>query len=303
MGVIIKKINKIEYFNSTIKIIKLEEQNNRHEFINLLKIRLENFFNDKLQIELLEESFIILFCKTLQYYPEIKLEILDKFLKLFGQNNNIYLKVFENINNGKTKEKEKEAQEIKKKIIKLSTDKLELSALIDLIKKLNEEQRIDYFNNIDKSAIVIENDFFDYKKTSLNLELLMKLVEKKLIPQSMYLDKTVDNLNDIYNVLSNYDEVLPKFEKSILNDDEEIQNKYSERFKLFKLIKGDEFDSDTEFTKIKDRLKEAIQNIEKAHEISDELSSYYKRTDSYIVEIDKINNIYNDYSIHENNQR
>ena len=271
--------------------------------MNVLIIRLENFFNDKLQIELLEESFIILFCKTLQYYPEIKLEILDKFLKLFGQNNNIYLKVFENINNGKTKEKEKEAQEIKKKIIKLSTDNLELPALIDVIKKLNEEQRIDYFNNIDKSAIVIENDFFDYKKTSLNLELLMKLVEKKLIPQSMYLDKTVDNLNDIYNVLSNYDEVLPKFEKSILNDDEEIQNKYSERFKLFKLIKGDEFDSDTEFTKIKDRLKEAIQNIEKAHEISGQLSHYYKRTDSYIVEIDKINNIYNDYSIHENNQR
>ena len=300
LGVIIKKINKIEYFNSTIKIIKLEEQNNRHEFINLLKIRLENFFNDKLQIELLEESFIILFCKTLQYYPEIKLEILDKFLKLFGQNNNIYLKVFENINNGKTKEEEKEAQEIKKKIIKLSTDNLELPALIDLIKKLNEKQRIDYFNNIDKSAIVIENDFFDNKKTTLNLELLMKLVEKKLIPQSMYLDKTVDNLNDIYNILSNYDEVLPKFEKSILNDDEEIQNKYSERFKLFKLIKGDEFDSDTEFTKIKDRLKEAIQNIEKAHEISGQLSHYYKRTDSYMVEIDKINNIYNDYSIHEN---
>jgi len=82
---------------------------------------------------------------------------------------------------------------------------------------------------------------------------------------------------------------------TILNDDKEIQKIFSERFKLFKLIKEEEeFDPELEFTKIIEKYNTVKEYMEKAKNISYELSFYFK--EELKEEISKINDIYIDYS-------
>ena len=98
---------------------------------------------------------------------------------------------------------------------------------IDLIKKLDEKQKIDYFNNLN-SFVINSDDFFE-KETSQNLELLTEFVheinsplessekeenneesqngennlKRQLIPESLYLKNSKELLNKIYNNLIN----------------------------------------------------------------------------------------------------
>ena len=91
LNVIISKIIGIEDFNSIIKIIKINQEKNREEYINLL-IQRYSIFPDE---ALTEESLINLLEKVLEYTPQNKLKILEEFLPRFGQKNKIYLNVFE----------------------------------------------------------------------------------------------------------------------------------------------------------------------------------------------------------------
>jgi hypothetical protein len=81
--VIIGKITAIEDFNSIIKLIKLEDENNKHDYITLLIQRYNNFFEEEIKDELKEESFIHFFGKIIEYYPDIKLKQLEDFLPKF----------------------------------------------------------------------------------------------------------------------------------------------------------------------------------------------------------------------------
>lgn len=87
-----------------IKIIKLKEENNRIEYINLLSQLYDKFNNE----ELTEESFLNFFGKILEYNPEIKLKKMEDFLPKFNQNYNIYLLILKTF----------KADEIKKEILK-----------------------------------------------------------------------------------------------------------------------------------------------------------------------------------------
>ena len=180
LNVIISKIVGIEDFNSIIKIIKINQEKNREEYINLL-IQRYSIFPDE---ALTEDSLINLLEKVIEYTPQNKLKILEEFLPRFGQKNKIYLKIFE---------KFKADDGIKEQIAVLSVNKLNLSVLIDLVKNLeDEEQKKDYFNNLGLNIITYE-DFLGVEASD-NLKLLMELMKKKLIPESIYLDKNKDIL-------------------------------------------------------------------------------------------------------------
>ena len=145
--------------------------------------------------------------------------------------------------------------------------------------------------------IIKYEDFLELEETE-NLKLLIKFMENKLIPESIYLDRNKDVLNTIYERLTSYDETKSKYLETIINENEEIQKKFSKRFELFKLIKEDSFDSESEFNKIKDKYLQVKQNIEKAKQISILLSFYYKET--LKEDIANISNIFTDYSNSDN---
>lgn len=240
LNVIIEKIVEIEDFNSIIKIIKINLKNNKKIYINLLSERYSKFPNENLTAN----SFINFIKKVLEYYPKIKLEILEKNLPRFGQKYKIYLKLFEIF---------KEDDEIKGKIAILSVNNLDLSMFIDLIKSMKDEEvKKDYFNNL--SLNIIGYDDFLKLEGSYNLKLLMELMNNNLIPDSIYLDKNKKILQIIYDKLTTYDETNSKYIDTILNEAEEIEKIYSERFELFKLIKNDKYDSKSEFDKIKKKI-------------------------------------------------
>ena len=284
LSVIIAKIIGIEAFNTIIKIIKINQEKNREEYINLLIQRYSIFADEALT----EESLINLLERVIEYNPKIKLKILEELLPRFGQKNTVYLKIFETF---------KSDNGIKEQIAVLSVKNLELSVLIDLIKNLkDEEQKKDYFNNL--SLNIITYDDFLELESSVNLKLLKELMKKKLIPESIYLDKNKDILQTIYEKLTTFDETKSKYLDTIINEKEEIAKIYSERFELFQLIKDDEYDSESEYNKVKDKYLEVKKEIEKAYQISNLLNLYY--TETLNEEIDKINNIYNEYSIIEN---
>ena len=337
LTVIIKKINKLENFNSIIKIIELKKEKNIDEYINLM-IKRYSKFNEE---ELTEESFINFLRKVKEYSPkniylieelkdnnipvpdiaEQKLlpskaekvnNFLEEFLPKFQQKYTIYLQILEefeekeddlknikdNIKN-KYDIEEKEGIKIKsirEQVANLSIENLELSYIIELIKGFKKkEQKKAYFENI-SMRVISYDDFFEFEPSD-NLKLLMELIKNKLIPESTYLDKNKAVLDTIYEKLANYNEKRSKYLEIINNEKDEIQKIYSTRFELFK-IKDDKFDSKSEFNKIKDRYLQVKQDIEKAYQISLLLSLYYK--DTYKEDIDKINNIYKDYSNKEN---
>jgi len=254
LKVIIKKINTIENFNFIIKIIKIKKENNRIEYINLLSQSYNKFNNE----ELTEESFINFFGKILEYNPEIKLKKMEEFLPKFNQNYNIYLSILKTF----------EADEIKKEIVKtiavLSIKNLEFPALFKLIESLDENQKSDYFNNLEEN-IIRENDFFD-SNASDNLNLLIELMENELIPESNYLEKNKNVLQIIYEKMTTYDDTNAKYYDTIISK-KEI---FSKRFELFKLIQEDKnkFKSELEFNKIREEYLEVEKDIKEAYRMS-----------------------------------
>ena len=286
LNVLIKKIDKIEDFNSIIKLTELKKEKNKKEYINLLINRYSEFKEE----ELTEESFINLLGKVIEYSNEKKLDLLKDFLPKFNQNNKIYLKILEKFNENE------EINEIIATIAFSSSKNLELNTLVDLIKNIKVEQKKEYFDNL-KENIIDYKDFLKSEDTK-NIKLLTELMKNKLIPDSDYLEKNKDILNSIFEKLTNYDEKKEIYLETILNEKEEIQKIYIKRFELFKLTKGDKFDSELQFNTIKDKYMEVKEYIEKAYNISYLLSLYYKET--LKDEISKINIINNDYSNKEN---
>ena len=213
------------------------------------------------------------------------MEIINDCLILFRNNYTIYLKIIE---------KYKDDHEIQKQISKSSNENFEnIEILIKLIKNIKEEdQKKEYFNNL-KERVITYDEFFK-KEDSENLKLLTELMEKNLIPESIYLDKSKDVLNTIYDKLSIYDERKFIYLNTLLNEKEETQNIYEKRFYLFRLVKDDKFNQKVEFKKIIDKYMEIKEYIEKAHNISYQLSFYYK--EKLKQDIEKINSIYSDYS-------
>ena len=277
---IIDKIEQIEDFICVINIIILKEEINKNAYIDLIIKKYDDFKEEKLT----EESFINLIKKIIEYNPEKKLNQLEHFLPKFKQKYNIYLQILEVF---------KEDDEIKREISILSIKHLELPNLIDLIKKLNEEQKKFYFDNLDKNIITYE-DFLEIE-ISKNLRLLTEFMKNKLIPESIYLENNKDVLEKIYDKLIVYDEKREIYIKLIKNEKE-----YSRRFILFKLIKGDEFKPELEFAKMKKNYLDFENDLNNAKQISVLLNKYYNNTEIYKKEINKIDNIYKNYTEEKN---
>ena len=83
------------------------------------------------------ESFINFIKKVLEYNPKIKHKILEKHLPRFGQQNKIYLKLFEIFETN---------DEIKEQIAVLSVNNLDLSILIELIKNMKLNLKFQYYH-------------------------------------------------------------------------------------------------------------------------------------------------------------
>ena len=181
----------------------------------------------------------------------------------------------------------KSRRENEKKIKKENKQKENETNFRDKKKKLirYEEKR--------KGKPIRYEDFIN-KEETYNIQILTEIMNNKLIPESSYLDENKEQLIIIFEKLSTFDEKKKIYLDTILNEEEEIQKIFSERFKLFKLIKEeDKFDSKSEFLKIKEKYYKVKDYIEKAHKISLLLSLYFKET--LKEEINKIRKIYIDY--------
>ena len=73
---------------------------------------------------------------------------------------------------------------IKELIATSSVDNLDLYTLLDLIKNIKEEQKKEYFDNLQNNIIDYEKDFLKIEDTK-NLKLLMELFKNNLIPESI----------------------------------------------------------------------------------------------------------------------
>ena len=293
--VIINKVNSIQDFICIIKLTKIKKKQNKNEYINLLIKRYEEFD----EIDLTDESFLLLLGKVNDYNQNKRLELIKDCLPRFKQNN-IYLQILEIYNTDNN---------IKQLIAISSIENLDLYTLIDLIKNIKEEQKKEYFNNLanpnnplspkdlQKQNIIDYEDFLKIEETK-NLKLLTELMKNGLIPGGIYLDKSKNSLNDIYEKLSTYDELKSIYLDTIINEKEEIRKIFIKRFEIFKLVKGNEFDPELEFNKIIDKYFKAKEYIEKAYRISYLLSFFYSET--YKEAINWINNIYSDYSNNDN---
>ena len=129
---------------------------------------------------------------------------------------------------------------------------------------MDENQKSDYFNNLEEN-IISENDFFD-SNASDNLNLLIELMENELIPESNYLEKNKNVLQIIYEKMTTYNETNAKYYDTIISK-KEI---FSKRFELFKLIQEDKnkFKSELEFNKIREEYLEVEKDIKEAYRMS-----------------------------------
>ncbi len=279
LDIIIEKIEEIKDFISIIKLIKLNEEKNKIYFIELLVKRYSNFKDD----ELTDESFMNFLEKALEYKYTLSniLNLLENNLPRFKQNYIIYIQILVKYKH----------EEIRKLIATSSYKNLELKNFVELIRNIKEEElKKDFFNNISEN-IITKEDFLQ-KENTKNLSLLTELMKNKLIPDSIYLDDNTNILDIIYYNLSNFIEKKQIYLDTILNENEEIQNIYAERFQLFKLAQKD-LDSKQKFNEIKQKYMQDKEDIEKAKKISFLLDLYYKNT--FKEEIDKIKTIYKDY--------
>ena len=124
--VIINKVNSIQDFICIIKLTKIKKKQNKNEYINLLIKRYEEFD----EIDLTDESFLLLLGKVNDYNQNKRLELIKDCLPRFKQNN-IYLQILEIYNTDNN---------IKQLIAISSIENLDLYTLIDLIKNIKEEQ-------------------------------------------------------------------------------------------------------------------------------------------------------------------
>ena len=276
--IIIGNINTIEDFDFTIKLININIEKNRYEYIELLIEKYKAF------TELTEESFILFLKKVIEYSPDKKINLLEIFLPKFNQNKNIYIKLLDIFF---------EDNEIKEKIIDLSYINLNVEALIDLIENMKESQLKEYFDNIKQG--IISYELFLEINDSKNIKLLSELMKKNLIPkeENYYLNENKNILNIIYNKLITFEESKDIYLNIIFNENNKFI--FLQRFELFKLnISEDKFSSaEIEYNKIKQKFFETSKDIEKAYQISNLLDIYYNKTLKNILEI--INIIYDDY--------
>ena len=205
--------------------------------------------NDQYIAEFLE--LIKRFSDDCSYMRKTLEDIDEGKLRLGNKNYSIYLDILEKFG---------DVDYIKQKIIELSIKNLDLSSIIDLIKKFKDEkQKIMFFNSIDKNVISYQ-DFIEFNPAD-KIKLLTELMKNKLIPESFYLDKNKNELNIIYNKLTSYDEKKYIYLNTIVNENEGIQKIYCKRFELFKLIKGDKYDFESEFNKKNKRNSIISHNI------------------------------------------
>ena len=288
LNIIIERIKTIEHFILIINLIEIdikknEKNKNGFLFIKLLVKRYLSF-EDK---DLTEESFLILLDNIIKYSPDKRIEVLQSASKKFNQNYNIYAKLIE---------KYKEDNDLQKQIAISSFVNLESNNFIELLKIMgSEEKKVQLFENLGKENIVKRENFLNKEKTS-NIQLLQELMKNKLIPQeSSYFKDNKYELTTIFEKLTEFSENKKIYLDTILNEDKEIQKIFNERFKLFKLINEEkEFDPDLEFTKIIERYKRVKDYIEKANNISYQLSFYFK--EELKEEMNKINDINIAYS-------
>ena len=118
------------------------------------------------------------------------------------------------------------------------------------MKQLEKDQKTKIFEDIGKQKTISYEDFINTEETD-NLKLLIGFMNNKLIPNSTYLEENKEKLTTIFEKLSTFDKKKNIYLDTILNEQEEIQKIFIERFKLFKLIKEeDTFDPEAEFLKI-----------------------------------------------------
>ena len=179
---------------------------------------------------------------------------------------------------------------------------LEINEFIELVKSLNEEKREPkklFFDKL-KERVITYKDFFEENEEDLkNLILLIELMKNQLISDSEYLEKTKEILIDLYDNLSKYNETKEIHIKTIMNENEDIQKMYYERFNLFKLIKNEVNVVRELYNKLKDKYKEVEEIIIDANEKSNLLNRYF--IESLNDEISKIYSIYQNY-LNNNNK-
>jgi len=118
------------------------------------------------------------------------------------------------------------------------------------MKQFEKDQKTKIFEDIGKQKTISYEDFINTEET-YNLKLLIGFMNNKLIPNSTYLEENKEKLITIFEKLSTFDKKKNIYLDTILNEQEEIQKIFIERFKLFKLIKEeDTFDPEAEFLKI-----------------------------------------------------
>ena len=293
--VIIKKAHNVADFTSILNLIKINSNENKKIYIELL-IERYNAFE-----EINNESFMNLLKKVIEYSAEKKLNLLERILGKFGQNYQIYLDIMEEYNND---------QNIMREISNISYEILEVDNIILLIKNTKEEkQKNNYFNNFKKKIISYSDFFIKDGSKNKNLKLLIELMRNGLIPynniyqkenekcfsnENFYFKETQEILDILYGNLFAFKEKKIIYLDTILNEEtDDIQKIFKQRFNLFKIIKGGNFNNEKEFNNLKDKYYNVEDCLNKSYEIANLLKLYFKKTRE--KEINKINKIYNCY--------
>ena len=165
-------------------------------------------------------------------------------LPKFLQNYNIYLILFE---------KYKEDDDIQKQLAISSFKNLELKNLVELIKKIeNEEKKIQLFENLGKIKIVSYEDFLNKEKTN-NIEFLREFMKNKLIPEGVsYLEDNKDKLTTIFEKLSQFNEKKKVYLDTILNEDKKIKKVLTRKNRITSLLRNNN-----------DTLEKSINDLDK----------------------------------------
>ena len=143
LDIIVERIETIEHFIFILGLIKIklkedEKNKNAYAYIELIIKRYLEFED----LELTEESLLILLERVIEYSPNKIIELLERALPKFNQNYKIYLKLYE---------KYEEDGDIQKQLAISSLANLDLNNFIEFIKGLgNEEKKIQLFKNFGK---------------------------------------------------------------------------------------------------------------------------------------------------------
>jgi len=153
LDIIVERIETIEHFIFILDLIKIklkedEKNKNAYAYIELIIKRYLEFED----LELTEESLLILLERVIEYSPNKIIELLERALPKFNQNYKIYLKLYE---------KYEEDGDIQKQLAISSLANLDLNNFIEFIKGLgNEEKKFNYLK-------ILENKILSAEKISL----------------------------------------------------------------------------------------------------------------------------------------